>query len=526
MPTHRRPTGAASVVGVTRSRPSSMTAEQKLNAYRNRYMGTGTPSVVSRASEVTSTSQRRASTSEYLLRQNRPSRLGQQTPVDSGSHLQGSRRSYEQNNKADAAESVSTAQSAVWDEMPELRSHINRADHTRGAGSNGSQDRPRTATTTVTTISSSPKMGMKTGLYVGEGKLAQEAASIHPLLHTSLARCKPVLSANLYRTLEKASSDAVEMAIWSRTSGPNGGIHSSATAMNGVSGDRQLRRKADNLCRNLTELCIALSEGQGQEQPNKRISSSSSYQVPTSRETAIPTHLASEGRFTRHSSLEPESPRLASSRALERVEQRRVSLLGTTPSGSPREVVSQSFPPPTHRPTHLELPNSSPITPSTSLSRTGSSLLRSRRAAATREEEEETRNIRPISRAATEIGTSMRRRSDRFPGVGSGNSTYTSQYPLPQNNILRRVTGGALQTPPQSTSSSVTSTLRSASRFFGDRLAPHQDVTEEDEKKARRRSLGLYPPSSAGSTTTRALGISRAASLTKKRPGVTAGGAD
>jgi hypothetical protein len=510
-----------------------MTTEQKLNAYRARYAGTGTASVVSRTSDATSVSQRRASATEQLVRQHRPSKLGQITPQGSDRSPKTNRRSYQNDPKTDAADSVSTAQSAVWDEMPELKSHVYRMEHGRafhlsgGAGSNGSQERPRTATTTVTTISSSPKlpMGMKSGL-ISDSKLAQEAATIHPLLHQSLARCKPLINPNLYRSLERAASDALEMAVWARTSGPNGSIYSSASAINGVSGDRQLRRKADNLCRNITELCISLSEDN--EQPNQRVSTSSFGHRRESRDYSSPAPTAAESipkPYSRHMSLEPEEPRSAPSRALERVEARRVSLMSTsTPASSPRELAGPTFPSASQRGSYLELPKSSPITPSTSLLRSGTSLLRSRRAAA--EDEEENRSTRPVSRAATEVGLSMRKRNDRIStGLTLGriaDQDYVPQHSLPQSNVLRRVTGGSLQTQPTTPAAG----FRSTSRFLGERLAPPSDNPEDDEKKAKRRSFGLYQSSPASGSASRSLGLSRVASLNKKRASLTAGGAE
>jgi hypothetical protein len=516
------------VVGLMRPRPNSLSAEQKLSAYRTRYMGTGAPSVVSRASDATSISQRRASATEQMVRQNRPSKLGQTTNYEPDRSPKSNRRSYQNDSRADATDSVSTAQSAVWDEMTELKSHINRIDHSRTfhssgrAGSNGSQERPRTATTTITTISSSPKVpiGLKSGLPVSDPKVAQEAANIHPLLHQSLARCKPMINTTLYRSLEKAASDALEMAVWARASGPNGSIYSSATAINGVSGDRQLRRKADNLCRNITDLCIALSENS--EQPSNRVSSLSLGQRRESKDLSIPAHVATDAlprSYSRHASLEPEEARPTPSRALERVEARRASLMSNaTPASSPRETTAPTFQQSApQRSSHLEIPASSPITPSSSLLRSGTSLLRSRRAA--NEDDEESRSIRPISRAATEIGTGMRKRGDRLALSRMTDQQYTAQHPLPQSNVLRRVTGGNLQSssPPNATAG-----YRSASRFLGERLAPSSEQISEEEKKAKRRSFSLYPTSS----TSRSIGLSRVSSLNKKRASLTAGGAE
>ena len=516
-----------------------MNAEQKLSAYRTRYMASAAPSVASRVSDSASATyaQRRASATDFgANRQSqRLSKFGQPSPreADYSSNLR--RTSFQQDPRADGDSVVSTVQSAVWDEMPDPKSHLHRLDQSRtfrssgGTGSNGSGERPRTATTTVTTVSSSPKvaLGSKLGIATDSKLGGPEASNIHPLLHQSLDRCKPLLNPTLYRALSNAASDALEMAVSSRGGGVNSSVYASSSATGGIASDRQLRRRADNLCRNLTDLCIALIESTP-ESTNRAATFANRRQ---SRELSAPPQIP-EARsvYSRQTSVEPgeRERRPTPSRALERVEARRASLMSTsTPGGSPRE---SSFP--AQRTAQLlDAPKSSPLAPSStfapstpssllvpsSMLRSGTSMLRSHRMAAA--EEDDDSSLRPPSRATTEIGT-LRKRSGRLSvGLPRADYAYTSQHPLPQSSALRRVTGGTMSSPLAPPSASSAASRVASRQYYGDRLQPPPlDTTEEDEKKTKRRSFGLYA-GSAG----RSLGLSRVGSLTKKRASLTAG---
>lgn len=184
---------------------------------------------------------------------------------------------------AGSASTVSTAAaSSVWDELDDLKSRIRRLEVTghipaassrAGDASNSSGDRPRTATTTVTTMSSSPRHKVGHGTVASPihstfgGALATTttaataaaaaaaATTSHPLLHTALAKSKAVLPPDVYRHLELAAKDALDLA---NTVGAPGAASTATNAA--VNGDRTVRRKADSVCRSLTELCLALSE--------------------------------------------------------------------------------------------------------------------------------------------------------------------------------------------------------------------------------------------------------------------------
>jgi len=162
----------------------------------------------------------------------------------------------------DSASTVSTAAaSSVWDELDDLKSRIRRLEVTghipassrAGGASNSSGDRPRTATTTVTTVSSSPRHNATSISPINSTfSGAPNATTSHPLLHTALAKSKAVMPPDVYKHLELAAKDALDLA---NTVGAPG-----AAAPTNMSADRTIRRKADSVCRSLTELCLALSE--------------------------------------------------------------------------------------------------------------------------------------------------------------------------------------------------------------------------------------------------------------------------
>ncbi|KAF2664167.1 hypothetical protein BT63DRAFT_102594 [Microthyrium microscopicum] len=526
MTAYRRPSGAASVIGVSTRTSTTLQDRQNIASYRPRYSGPQTPSVVSRASEYTSTNQRRASVADQFPGRSyqRISRLNYSTTPTEQSP-KATRSSYQQDPRTDGESVVSTVQSNVWDEMAERKSHVHRIDHGRGysgaAGSNGSGERPRTATTTITTVSSSPKlpMGFKSTANGNQG--GQEASNIHPNLHQSLARCKTTLSPAVYRALETSASGALEMAMAARGVIPSGSVYSSATGTNSLAGDRQMKRKADNLCRNITDLCVALLDDHPRPvspEATKRLSIQTLGQNRASRDSAQNTPQtpgeSAPRTYSRHMSLEPEEreARPASSRALERLEARRASNLGSnSAASSPRESLQTAQ----QRLGQQEHPKSSPI-PS-ALMRAGTSL-RARRAQA--DDDDEVVSFRAPSRAVTEVGSMLRKRSDRLSsnlGVPrNSEGHYTPQHSTQQSSALRRVvTNGGLPSPTNSTASFA----RASSRLFGnDRLAP--DDAEAEEKKTKRRSLNLYSGSSSNTALGRSASL-RPASLSTNRQSLT-----
>lgn len=297
--------------------------------------------------------------------------------------------------ESDSVDSI-TAQSTVWDELDELKSRIKKLEltgkvpTTSGTAVSGqTNERPRTATTAPTTISSSPQHARKSAAPPSETTVgASGATGSHPLLHSALAKSKPLLSPSLYRALEATANDAVALATMTGGAGPQGTAYSAASIANGVAvSERQIRRKADSMCRNLTDLCIALCEGWTEN------TSSITKASPRLQQGETPP-----SRYMRQSSLDPEQryTRSSPSRMLSRLEVRRSSALTTegNATNSPRLTLNQG---------EEKSPNQGQKDYAAKYSRAGSSLLRSRHSRLEEDQEDDT--VRAPSRAMTEINT-------------------------------------------------------------------------------------------------------------------------
>lgn len=164
-----------------------------------------------------------------------------------------------------------TAPSTVWDELDDLKSRINRLEltgklpPTSGAAvARLSENRPATATTTVTTASLSPKRHNQ--VHADECSTATSTQrELQPLLQQALEKSRHLLGPEVFQALESAAHDAMGLSSMMGLPGQPGPISSGASGVgpaNTVT-DRQLRRKADSVCRSLTELCIALNEDSG-----------------------------------------------------------------------------------------------------------------------------------------------------------------------------------------------------------------------------------------------------------------------
>lgn len=271
--------------------------------------------------------------------------------------------------RLDGTESTlsTTAPSTVWDELDDLKSRIRTLERTgkfppssAAAMSSFSGERPRTATTTVTTMSSSPKHARRPS----SPPEAQHATSpvqhqIHSLLLSALSKAKPRLNPQIYLTIEAAATDALSL---STTLGANA-AHSGMSVINGAVGsDRQMRRKADSVCRSLTELCLALSEGQetqtsSKPRPASRDPNSTIRFVNGDSEAECATPTLSYRRSTSH---EPEELRRSQvSFNLGRnglPEPRRKSMLNMSSSSAADESS-----PPTKLPTQSRLNRSSTL---------------------------------------------------------------------------------------------------------------------------------------------------------------------
>ena len=388
-----------------------------------------------------------------------------------------------------------TAPSTVWDELDDIKSRIRKLEVTgtippsSGATlSNGYGDRPRTATTTVTTASLSPALDQSKGIApqmhsAGEGDLA----SIHPLLHSALAKTKTSISPNTYNALEATAIDALTLALMASSAGAENYLINPNSTINGMAViDRQLRRKADNMCRSLTELCIALSEEESEKDTNgvgsRPGSSNNAVSARQQREDS-----AEDSRLQRGSSLDPEFR--PGSRIMNRLESRRTSILGLHANYSPKER-PQDVPIPPH--------GSRPIA-----SRQGSNstvLLRRQT-----NDDEAHNHVRPVSRAMTEIRPSPRERTSR---------EYTSQHPLP-SQPKRSPSVQSSQPARRSyflTQSPSTPTIQPGNRRYLDRSTPPSTDSARLAAARQRRIASLGQPT--------AIDQQRASTLAQRlRPG-------
>ncbi|KAK2737967.1 hypothetical protein FQN57_007321 [Myotisia sp. PD_48] len=294
-----------------------------------------------------------------------------------------------------------TAPSTVWDELDDLKSRIRKLELTgkfpsssAAAMSSISVERPRTATTTITTLSSSPKHNQKINSHIHadpDPTLVPER--LHPLLHTALAKNKPILNPEVFRTLEAAATEAIDLVAMLS---PNASqLSGNMSVVNGsVSSDRQLRRKADSLCRTLTELCVALSDDQlSKPQPRPSSRDATSTNSPLNGiEIATNTPII---RYRKSGSHEFEEPGRIHTSFSRETGGRRTSIFGLSANINIRETPQEAS----------EAQASKLSTPLNRLSRS-SATLRARRHDNDEDDEIDDKSLatsRPISRAMTDI---------------------------------------------------------------------------------------------------------------------------
>ncbi|KAJ5174738.1 uncharacterized protein N7482_000615 [Penicillium canariense] len=333
------------------------------------------------------------------------------------------------------------APSTVWDELDDLKSRIRKLELTgklppssQEAISGAAQERPRTAATTVTALSTSPRHHRKASTPSADAEYATQNP-VHPLLQSALAKAQSVLSSDVYTTLEATIKDALTL---STMLGVNTAPSGTVSVVNGgySSSERQARRKADSVCRSLTELCLALTDAH-----LKRNRSPPSHASGMQSQRAIGGETESlqpgPSSFQRASSLEPEGLERrpsTSSRMSSRLDARRLSLIN----------------PSTATTTDTKSPQPSSVAPPPSRLHRVSTSLRNRRFLTDDENSEVATPLnRSLSRPMTEAGTpspaqsvSPRQRfshgrsvSRSFSGApqqqeqGQGMSPRTSQYP-------------------------------------------------------------------------------------------------
>ncbi|KAF2009176.1 hypothetical protein BU24DRAFT_358794, partial [Aaosphaeria arxii CBS 175.79] len=337
--------------------------------------------------EVTHTPPNRTST--Y-----RPSNLNYSTPRAQPETPQAEAR-QETASRVDGTESLDStgAATSVWDELDELKTRIRRIElggkipATSGAVVANATERPRTANTSVTTVSSSPKQQRKNNASPPESTAGTSTPQrTHPLLRDALAKARQHVAPPVYRSLEATATEALELAELTGSAGPQGNLQTVSSVLHGASiSDRQIRRKADSICRSLTELCIELCDNKSS------IASPAIRSINGAPTRRLSVQINGAESPTIRPSIEEESdtiPRNSPSRAMSRIEARRTSLMAGNLNGSPREASYE------------------PLTPSqsgipTRLSRAGTSLQRARRR--DEEEDDDDPTLRVPSRAMTDF---------------------------------------------------------------------------------------------------------------------------
>jgi hypothetical protein len=337
-------------------------------------------------------------------------------------------------DRADGTESTTStnAPSTVWDELDDLKSRIKKLELTGKMPSSSGQaisnvfgDRPRTATTTVTTLSASPKNGNRRESPTESTVAGPGTSNVHPLLHSALAKSKPLLESDVYKALEASAADAISLAAMMGSTGQPGVINSTQSVIGyggaGIS-DRQVRRKVDSMCRSLTELCIALSEGKAEPigqpiddvQGGSPIRDASPEYRPAESVVDRNPYRQFRGISRDRDTQSGVDTQVSTPRMLSRLEQRRSSLANYSSGTSPQ---SPRMLPESGTPTNLSQSTQSRLN---ALNRPSTVLLRNRGATDANEDTQEDASFRAPSRAATEVGR-----------VTGSPREYTSSHPLP-----------------------------------------------------------------------------------------------
>ena len=375
-----------------------------------------------------------------------------------------------------------TAPSTVWDELDDLKSRIRKIELTGNLPSSSSAamstvygERPATANTTLTDMSSSPKRRQRASASPEAATIPENTSTeVHPLLQSALAKAGSVVRPQLYRALEATATDALALAhiTQNRTPAASSAAHASASAI-----DRQLRRKAENMCRSLTELCITLGESSdranGASPPRPRSNG-------LDRVRDAPDNRASP-------SLPTDPEMKASSRIMSRVEARRSSLQASSSFGQQEQG---SSPQP-------ELPTPTQERPPL-LNRT-SSVIRYRGDI----DEQSNSNRRPLSRAATEAGFHRPSPQTRH------SREYTSQHPMPTSDyrspsVTPSVSARKSYFPPANLKGSTTPKVEPGSSRYLDRSTPPStdSVRLAEARQRRIASLGRDPLTREGASGT------------------------
>ncbi|KAK4242637.1 hypothetical protein C8A03DRAFT_11231 [Achaetomium macrosporum] len=227
--------------------------------------------------------------SNLAMTQSRTYHSSPLAPKFANAPTDGSHNHSDANHGVEGTDSSSSAAapSTVWDELDDLKSRIHRleltgkAPFTTGVPTfRSSDERPRTATTNATTVSASPKQASGTGSAQANGN--SNPPLTRETLLAALSKTKDLVHPEVFSAIESAATDAMALSSMIGAPGQPGPISSGASSIGGYSGsvtDRQLRKKADSICRSLTELCLALTEHNGQrKQPQQQLSTAAPEQ--------------------------------------------------------------------------------------------------------------------------------------------------------------------------------------------------------------------------------------------------------
>ncbi|KAK0389513.1 hypothetical protein NLU13_3088 [Sarocladium strictum] len=423
--------------------------------------------------------------------------------------------------------SLSTAApSTVWDELDDIRSRINRLEltgklpSTSGAAvSRVSDDRPATAGTTVTTVSSSPKRHGAGVAQTEVGSTTSSQREAHPVLHTALTRTKPYLSPDVFRALESAANDAMSLSSMMGLPGQPGPISSGASTIGAGTTltDRQLRRKADSVCRSLTELCVAL----GEDAPPTKTPQAAQTVVNSHGDGPLTPVASTSFAAQRRPSMSGEPGLLKapnSPKGISKFEERRQTLLNGSLLPSPRVAGSSPSTPfdagPNRRSSLLIGRTRRAGTEEPEEGRGSSLLVRARRAGT--EEPEEGRKtsllvrnrrgtigeddadarLRAPSRATTEVNTT---RIARDYGSASGNG---QEPATPGHSALpRRRLPSSINTSRLAVPAAAPTTTTPARRYL-ERYVPATEANNYPDTPIDNRRVSMIGQSSLPARTT------------------------
>ena len=226
--------------------------------------------------------------------------------------------------------------------------------------------------------------------------------------------------------------------------GSGSAISSSASVANGYSpSDRQSRRKADSVCRGLTELCLALSDDhlKQQQRPPSQDDTIKAQPNGNTEEPSTPIHP-----FQRSSSFEPEgvARRRSSTRVVSRLEARRASLANSSPANKddPPPVPTQQLP--SQAQPQSQPPEPQSATPARARINRLSTSIRTRRPD-DENPEKGTPHNRTLSRAMTDIATPASNRLSTRQRFSHG---YMPSQSIPNSPQEQSYTPKTPQHPP------------------------------------------------------------------------------